>query len=108
MAPMSSLSGSGAWITQELVKASSQSYVQQIDVELQIKRLTLTSSPKADLTETSVLLGITGNQLRCSGQKGAWKGVTYDMLFLKPEYHHHLVKMFYTSSKIILNVTSVH
>ena len=63
MDPMSSLSGYEARITQELVKASSQSKVQQIDVELQIKSLTLTGSPKAHLTEISGLLGITGNQL---------------------------------------------
>ena len=30
------------------------------------------------------------------------------ILFLKPEYHQHLLKMFYTSSEMILNLTSVH
>ena len=43
----------------------------QIDVELQIKSLTLTGSLKAHLTEILVLLGITGNQLRCSRSKRA-------------------------------------
>ena len=67
----------------------------------------------AHLTDISVLFGITGNQLRCSRSKEPMEGeggggVTYDMLILKPGQHHHLVKMFYTSSKIILNVTSVH
>ena len=67
----------------------------------------------AHLTEISVLFDITGNQMlqvkRAHGRGGGGGGgVTYDMLFLKPGHHHHLVKMFYTSSKIILNVTSVH
>ena len=30
------------------------------------------------------------------------------ILFLKPGYHQHLLKMFYTSSEMILNLTSVH
>ena len=82
-------------------------------MDLQTKGLILSSSPVAHLTEISVLLGITGNQLRCSRSKEPMEGgggelLMTDMLFLKPGYHHHLVKMFYTSSKIILNVTSVH
>ena len=84
----------------------------QIDVELQTKGLALAGSPMAHLTEISVLFGITGNQLQCSRSKEPMErgggGVTYDMLFLKPGYHHHLVKMFYTSSKIILNLTSIY
>ena len=30
------------------------------------------------------------------------------MLFLKPGYHQHLLKMFYTGPEMILNLTSAH
>ena len=79
---------------------------------LQTKSLTLAGSPVAHLTEFQSYLALLAISYDAPGQKSPWKGggggITYDKLFLKPGHHHHLVKMFYTSSKIILNVTSVH
>ena len=61
--------------------------------------------------KVSLICALLAIKYDAPGQKSPGEGGgggTFDMLLLKPGYHHHLVNMFYTSSKIILNVTSVH